>query len=260
MKILIFSLLIGSLTFVCGCDDGSNNTNNVNNVNNVNNASCGNAVIEGVEVCDGVALGDATCGSLGYAGGTLACLADCTGYDTAACTGEPGPYGFQYRLPQTRSLSCEGTPTDFVDADHVCTFAYGGVTGYIYFQATPTECEVTFAHLPIYTTLAWISIDDVVTDLASPEYNFGGNHHNDSFGFSHDGTPYFYYHSSFGWGWRACAPMDCIQVLDGEGGILEDGCTTDRTLPIVCTPILEDGTFGSLEDTFEKCAGDPNAK
>ncbi|MBU1413218.1 hypothetical protein KKC22_17040, partial [Myxococcota bacterium] len=83
----MISLLIGSLAIVCGCDDDSNNTNNVNNVNNVNNASCGNAVIEGSELCDGAALGDATCESQGFAGGTLACLADCTGYDTAACTG-----------------------------------------------------------------------------------------------------------------------------------------------------------------------------
>jgi len=254
MKTTAFILLICTCLVATACDDGNQNTNNVNN------ATCGNSLIEGAEVCDSAALGTATCVTEGFAGGTLACLADCTGYDTAACTGEPGPYGFEYRLPQTRTLSCEGTPTDFADADHICTFAYGGVSGYVYFQATPTECEVTFAHLPIYTTLAWISVDNVVTDLASPEYNFGGNHHNDSFRFTHDGTPYFYYHSSFGWGWRACAPMDCIQVLDGNGGILEDGCTTDRTLPIVCTPILEDGTFGSLEDTFVKCPGDPNAK
>ena len=48
---------------------------------------CGNEVIEDEygEMCDGSDLGGMDCTSLGYNGGTLACLADCTGFDTSNC-------------------------------------------------------------------------------------------------------------------------------------------------------------------------------
>ena len=45
---------------------------------------CGNDLIEGAEFCDGTQLGGATCVSLGYATGTLACAANCQ-YDTVDC-------------------------------------------------------------------------------------------------------------------------------------------------------------------------------
>ncbi len=46
---------------------------------------CGNGVREQGEVCDGSDTGEATCSSLGFGGGTLACAGDCSGYDTSAC-------------------------------------------------------------------------------------------------------------------------------------------------------------------------------
>jgi len=46
---------------------------------------CNNGIIEGAEVCDGSALGGATCQSLGFDAGTVACLGDCT-YDTSGCS------------------------------------------------------------------------------------------------------------------------------------------------------------------------------
>lgn len=53
-------------------------------------STCGDGVIEGSEVCDGANLGGATCGSEGCTGGgTLACLADCSGFDDSACFGCP---------------------------------------------------------------------------------------------------------------------------------------------------------------------------
>ncbi|MBI3179709.1 MAG: hypothetical protein HYZ27_08605 [Deltaproteobacteria bacterium] len=50
-------------------------------------ASCGNDAIDGYEVCDGTDLGGEMCTSLGFTGGALACLSDCSGYDTSGCTG-----------------------------------------------------------------------------------------------------------------------------------------------------------------------------
>jgi beta-lactamase superfamily II metal-dependent hydrolase len=46
--------------------------------------ACGDGQRKGGEQCDGSDLAGATCGSLGYGGGTLACSSSCT-YDTTAC-------------------------------------------------------------------------------------------------------------------------------------------------------------------------------
>lgn len=52
-------------------------------------ASCGNALREGLEVCDGADLAGKTCTSQGFpAGGTLACYSDCRGFSTGSCLGE----------------------------------------------------------------------------------------------------------------------------------------------------------------------------
>ncbi len=51
---------------------------------------CGNNIIEGNEVCDGTDLGGETCLSQDFYGGTLACLADCSGFDTSGCEGYCG--------------------------------------------------------------------------------------------------------------------------------------------------------------------------
>lgn len=276
-KLIIFALITFCLS-VTGCDDddsnnsnninntnNTNNSNNSNNTNNTNNESCGNNVIEGIEVCDGSDTGENTCISLGYEGGTLGCLADCSGLDTTACTGEAGPFGFFYRNPSTQTVMCtdyEGNENEveFVDQDFVCTIEYGDVSGYIYFQATAVDCELVFSEMPIYNTTGWISLDGEVSPLESPAYDFGGGHHNDFFTFGFEGVYYKYYHSSFGYGWRACQNMDCIQITDSEGVVSEDGCTHERTIPIVCSMINSDGTFDDLIDNFDYCPGDPNVE
>lgn len=50
-------------------------------------ASCGNDIKEGCEVCDGSDLDGNDCTTIGqgFGGGTLACLSDCTGWDTSVC-------------------------------------------------------------------------------------------------------------------------------------------------------------------------------
>jgi hypothetical protein len=47
--------------------------------------TCGNGTLDAGEQCDGTNLGGATCTSLGFAGGTLACSAQCT-FDTSGCS------------------------------------------------------------------------------------------------------------------------------------------------------------------------------
>ncbi len=49
-------------------------------------STCGDGIIEGSEVCDGSNLGGETCGGQGCTGGgALACLPDCSGFDTSGC-------------------------------------------------------------------------------------------------------------------------------------------------------------------------------
>jgi hypothetical protein len=50
---------------------------------------CGDGIAEGDEVCDGADLDDQTCAGLGFDGGSLACLDDCSGHDTSSCTTDP---------------------------------------------------------------------------------------------------------------------------------------------------------------------------
>lgn len=46
---------------------------------------CGNGVIDDGEQCDGTELNSQSCGSYGFAAGTLSCTSDCK-YDTLSCT------------------------------------------------------------------------------------------------------------------------------------------------------------------------------
>jgi hypothetical protein len=175
--------------------------------------------------------------------------------------------GFQIRKPKTGyEVKCSqggGTPGDdagtFDDRDFVCTFKYKDWDGYLYFQATATDCKVLMGPSPIYTAEgAWLSLGGVVTPVDNPMYDIGGNHQNDFFEFDYEGIHFKYYHSSFGFGWRVCQPMDCIQVLEGLE-VVEDGCVPkERSLPIVCVPVAADGTYPELVDTFQPCAGDDN--
>lgn len=77
------ALLVAGLGFVvvgCSDDDGGG-------------TSCGNNVLEGGEVCDGTDLGIETCITQGFTGGTLACRADCQGFDTTNCVNVLCPNG-----------------------------------------------------------------------------------------------------------------------------------------------------------------------
>ncbi|MBU1411903.1 hypothetical protein KKD52_08150 [Myxococcota bacterium] len=52
---------------------------------------CGNGQIDAGEICDGLDLGGQTCVELGYTGGTLGCLSDCSDFDETGCDGATGP-------------------------------------------------------------------------------------------------------------------------------------------------------------------------
>jgi hypothetical protein len=82
---------------------------------------------------------------------------------------------------------------------------------------------------------------------------------NDYLTFDYQGATYKYYHSSIGFGYRKCQPMNCINIyVLGSTTLQSEGCASARTLPQVCVQIKADGTHAPLVDTFAKCPGDPN--
>jgi hypothetical protein len=105
--------------------------------------------------------------------------------------------------------------------------------------------------------LAQISFNGAVSPLQGAKYDYGGGHHNDSLSFDYSGKSQRYYHSSFGFGFRSCQPMDCRNVYALGTTTLEmEGCAKDRSLPEVCVSIEPDGTHDALDDAFMKCQGD----
>lgn len=172
-------------------------------------------------------------------------------------------HGFHIRVPQSHSVPSEdfeGTirVVDRMDIDHVCALTIDGVETILYVQATPLRCRdfggCDYEVVGAFTTVAGGPSN---APLAGVTYDYGGNHHNDSISLPSAEGMLKVYHSSFGFGWRACHPPDCVQVLDG-GTVIADGCTPERTRPAICVLIGDDGSEPPLVDTFEPCPGDPN--
>lgn len=177
-------------------------------------------------------------------------------------------YEFNVRIPQYRNLTCQsemgGTETvQELETDFLCTFAYEGESGHIYLKSKPIGCTMLMGPVVSFEIEgAQLALEQSVIDLENAVYNRGGNHVNDSFEFDYQGKHLKYYHSSFGFGWRVCQPMDCIQVFNSSAdeNPIEDGCTIERTLPVVCSQIQEDGSFDELIDNFAPCPGDTNVE
>ena len=168
-------------------------------------------------------------------------------------------YGFELRVPPTVTVPCEGfdcngATADLPAIDYVCTFVVEDYVAAAYFQFDPL---LSGEFYPEYQPVgAWLSVDNALTEITAT-YDYGGRHHNDEITAQIDGMTWRFAHSSYGFGFRACQPMDCLQQVDA-GAVVQDGCTVDRTLPIVCAPVEADGTHPPLSDTFAPCNGDPN--
>lgn len=180
--------------------------------------------------------------------------------------------GFPIRVPQRRQVPCMGRggppdpcPSPMVEAedvDFVCTLRHGARDRhFVYVQSRPTRLDpgLALVPLPIYTRDgAWVSDGVRVIAMDRPGvYDYGGGHHNDSMTVDLGDTVYRYYHSSFGFGFRRCQEMDCLQAFaPGATTPTTDGCTRDRLLPIVCVRVASDGSVPALTDTFMRCPGD----
>ncbi|MBP7382266.1 DUF1566 domain-containing protein [Myxococcota bacterium] len=177
----------------------------------------------------------------------------------ARCVNSFAPSGFAAlgipaRLPGSHEIA--GAPGPVADLDYVCTFAYGDIRGYLYVQSTPVSYDNNSSY-QFQTVGAWVAAGGNVTPVEA-SYGWGGHHHIDWILLKFNGLEYRYHHSSFGWGWKPCQPPDCLQVFDGDGQLVQDGCEPVRSLPVVCRQVRLDGTFDALEDDFEICDGDPD--
>jgi hypothetical protein len=205
----------------------------------------------GVAGDSGAPAGGSQAGGSGGSGGS-------SGSGGEAGGGEPGEYGFSYRVPGSHQFECTGEPVDVPDQDWLCTFSQGDRLAYVYVQATPVGVACVLASYGNYEVgVAQISIDGVVSPLADAAYDWGGGHHNDSLSFTYEGKTYKYYHSSFGFGFRKCQSMDCVNVYAPGSMTPEvEGCGSDRSLPEVCVLIDAERNHEPLVDEFMKCPGD----
>lgn len=199
------------------------------------------------------------------ASATDAGAADASATDAGGTVDERG---FTIRVPQVRQVPCEsragGCAAAIVparDADMVCTLVDGARNQFLYAQIHVDRIDgvTSFFPQPVYVTDGvWISDGTrVISSGHSATYDYGGGHHNDSLTVDLGDVVYKYYHSSFGFGFRRCQEMDCLQSFaPGAATPTVDGCTRERTRPIVCVPVTDTGTVPPLRDTFMRCAGD----
>lgn len=179
---------------------------------------------------------------------------------------------FKTRVPKKAVYHCDltqeafGQEGDFDQKDWICSFKYAGMEGYVYVQASPTGCSPHWGFYPdMSVDSAVIYVNGKYETLNGVTYNWGGNHHADSFRFSYDGKVFEYAHSSINFAYRPCQEMDCLKAYEADGiTIIENGCNLNsedlsdvRQLPIVCRfANLEDGSFGDFTDNFGLCPGD----
>lgn len=180
---------------------------------------------------------------------------------------------FKTRVPKKAVYHCDltqepgGFEGDFDQKDWIYTFKYAGMEGYVYVQASPTGCTPHWGFYPdISVDSAVIYVNGKYETLNDVIYDWGGNHHADTFRFSYDGKVFEYTRSSISdFAYRPCQEIDCLKVYEADGiTLIEDGCnyysddlSKVRRLPIVCRfANLEDGSFGDFTDNFELCPGD----
>lgn len=260
-------LLLGALLFMIACGDDSTSANyqwaedTSSSSKNVSSSSTENASSSSTEPALSSAEGTENLSSSSSAKKL-----------SGEIPGDPLQI-FKTRVPKKAVYHCDltqepgGFEGDFDQKDWICTFKYAGMEGYVYVQASPTGCTPHWGFYPdISVDSAVFYVNGKYETLNDVTYDWGGNHHNDSFRFSYDGKVFEYSRSSInGFAFRPCYEMDCLKVYEANGTtLIEDGCNINsddlskvRQLPIVCRfANLEDGSFGDWTDNFELCPGD----
>jgi hypothetical protein len=185
--------------------------------------------------------------------------------------GDFGPLDdFPIRVPGTHQLSCGTFAGEFVDVDHVCRVDHDTLHADIYVRVTPTACNGLGVPTD-FSVAAFARVDTAVTQIAGG-YSWGGQHHNDAIEFAIDGKNYVIWHSSTGYGFRVCAPPDCLRPCNPGvtlatcnivGGYAVDGCYRlpgggPPPIPVVCVQVTADGSVPPLFDPWVAQTGSPS--
>ncbi len=199
--------------------------------------------------------------------------------DAAPADAPPVLDDFPLRAPMPRAIACGAGTMTFADADWFCRIPLPSGSIDLYVQATPTACESSgLTETPVFgQTHGWVKVNGAGDAFAvAAGYQWGGNHHNDSLGFSYDGQTYGLWHSSIGFGFRVCQPVDClltcaagstVELCNYTDGGAGDGCARASggpppPAPVLCAPMNADGTLPALTDPWTAmpprlpCGGD----
>ena len=170
---------------------------------------------------------------------------------------------FETRIPNQKAIHCKdvGAYTSFeidvAESDLICSFKYNGEEGFVYVQSNPTKCIGSNLNPHYEIHKAEFYVNGSMKEISDVRYYGGGDHGIYGIEFTYNGKMFKYGYSTMGMGGRPCQDVDCMQVYETDGKtVVEDGCTEERTLPIVCRPADEDGDFGSFEDTYHVCRND----
>ncbi len=171
---------------------------------------------------------------------------------------------FTIRKPAQEDLFCQvefGGEYWLGQLDHVCQIDNSSMKAELYVQADPIDCG-QFGNPSYSTPAAWLKINGQIHAVAA-SYDFGGRHNNDLISFTFDSTTYILYHSSIGYGWRACTKPDCMVVCDPgkecvpdtDVDIAIDGCARAAgdpppSLPVICVTVEADGSVPEFSDPW----------
>ncbi len=190
---------------------------------------------------------------------------------------QPETQDFEIRKLTERTLQCRETSVPSLDLDLVCESDNDSLLASVYVQSKPVSCGALSA-INYTVESAWIKTSEGIQPLSQVIYDGGGNHRNDRITFAWKGKFFSFYHSSFGFGWRACASPDCMQICQDKEcrTILYDGChratcASPPALKVRCAKVKLDGTVPARLDPWAKqegvanypllpCGGDPVCK
>lgn len=115
------ALLLGAGLLAAACADGAasstftpdvRDTLDANAVGDlgdeISGPGCGDGLVTGAEMCDGDNLNGASCQSLGYGDGPLACNATCSAFDPSGCSAAPPPGCGNDRVDPQTVEQCDG--------------------------------------------------------------------------------------------------------------------------------------------------------
>ena len=173
------------------------------------------------------------------------------------------PQEFEIRIPEQDSLKCQSVGEEYflAEVDFVCRIDNDELVADLYIQSSPSDCG-EWGNPTYVADNAWLKIDGEIVATVG-EYEFGGRHHNDMITFMHEGARHMLWHSSIGWGWRACARPDCLVicdpgfecVVDSTENVAVDGCLRDAGDPrpplgAICVQVNSDGTVPAFDDPW----------